>query len=198
MGKIVYIMGKSSSGKDTIYELLRENNTLGLRPFVIYTTRPIRPGEEHGVQYYFVTEEQLHQMEQDGKVIECRVYETVHGPWYYFTADSEAVDLEHSSYLAIGTLESYQKIRAYYGNEKIVPVYIEAEDSLRLERYIKRERKQKKPNYEEVCRRFLADQQDFSEEKIRQAGIVRRFDNSALLEDCVAQVLQYVEEALSK
>ena len=48
MGKIFYIMGKSSSGKDSIYRQLEENQELGLKRLVIYTTRPIRDGEKNG------------------------------------------------------------------------------------------------------------------------------------------------------
>ena len=59
MGKIFYIMGKSSSGKDTIYENLLGREGLSLHPLIMYTTRPIRAGETDGVQYHFVTEEQL-------------------------------------------------------------------------------------------------------------------------------------------
>ena len=53
MGKIFYIMGKSATGKDTIYEELLEHRGLGLRPLIMYTTRPIRANETDGVQYHF-------------------------------------------------------------------------------------------------------------------------------------------------
>lgn len=87
------------------------------------------------------------------------------------------MDLEEKNYLGIGTLESYEKLKAYYGEEKIRPIYIEVEDGERLKRAIAREETQEAPKYEEMCRRFLADAQDFSEEKIRQAGISHRFSN---------------------
>nr|WP_317413067.1 guanylate kinase [uncultured Solibaculum sp.] len=141
MGKLFYIMGKSSSGKDTIYEDVLARRELGLKPFIMYTTRPIRAKETDGVQYYFVTEEKLRLMQEQGKVIELRAYDTVQGIWYYFTADGDRVDMEHCDYLALGTLESYEKVRDYYGKEKVVPVYIEVSDEKRLERAIKREKK---------------------------------------------------------
>ena len=43
MGKIYYVMGKSSSGKDTVYKKLMERHP-GFRTIVPYTTRPIRRG----------------------------------------------------------------------------------------------------------------------------------------------------------
>ncbi len=192
MGKLFYIMGKSSSGKDTIYEEMLRREELNLKPFIMYTTRPARAKEVNGVQYYFVTEDQLHRMQEAGKVIELRVYQTVFGPWYYFTADGDDVDMEHCSYLALGTLESYEKIRQYYGSDRVVPIYIEVEDGIRLERAIKREKKQEVPNYDEVCRRFLADQADFSEENIEHAGIKRRFLNNDDREICMDEVERYI------
>ena len=196
MGKLFYIMGKSSSGKDTIYEELLERQSLGLKPFIMYTTRPIRAKETDGVQYHFVTEEKLRAMQAAGQVIELRAYDTVNGVWYYFTADGDGVDVERDSYLALGTLESYEKVKRYYGAERVVPIYIEVEDGLRLERSMKREKKQAAPNYDEVCRRFLADQRDFSEENIKKAGIERRFSNDGDRQICMDCVADYIGEEL--
>ncbi|MCC8137221.1 MAG: guanylate kinase [Clostridiales bacterium] len=196
MGKLFYIMGKSASGKDTLYEDLLSRKELGLRPFIMYTTRPIRANETDGVQYHFVTEEVLRRMEADGKVIELRSYDTVQGIWYYFTADSSAVDMRNYSYLALGTLVSYQKVRDYYGADRVVPLYIEVEDRLRLERSMKREGKQAVPDYSEMCRRFLADQEDFSEEHIRRAGITKRFQNNEDREICMDELAAYIRSQI--
>lgn len=195
MGKIFYVMGKSSSGKDTIFEDLMERRELGLKRMVLYTTRPIRAKETDGVEYHFVDEETLDDLEKQGKVIECRAYETIEGIWKYATVDSSDLHLEQEDYLAIGTLVSYQKLRAYFGEEKIIPIYIQVRDDLRLERSIKRERKQKSPNYEELCRRFLADAADFSEEKLREAGIQRRFQNDLERSLCMDEVAEYIRSA---
>ena len=177
MGTLFYIMGKSASGKDSIYQKLQKKEELKLNSLVLYTTRPIRENETDGVEYHFVTEEKLEELEKAGKVIELRVYDTVQGIWKYFTADDGKMDLSEGNCLGIGTLVSYEKLKAYYGEEKIRPIYIEVEDGERLKRAIAREETQETPKYEEMCRRFLADAQDFSEEKIRQAGISHRFSN---------------------
>jgi guanylate kinase len=189
------MMGKSSSGKDTIYENLLHREELALKPVVIYTTRPKRAKELEGVQYHFVSVERMHEMQQAGQVIELRSYDTVQGIWYYFTADDESIDLEHDNYLMLGTLESYRKMRDYYGAERVVPIYIEVEDGERLRRAMVREKKQPVPQYEEMCRRFLADQKDFSEEKIREAGITRRFTNNEERSVCMEEVSYYIKNA---
>ena len=192
MGKIYCVMGKSSSGKDTVYKKLKEQYK-EFRLIVPYTTRPIREGEKDGVEYYFVDPEQFRAMKEDGKVIESRSYNTKCGIWTYFTADDGQIDLSAADYLLIGTLVSYQALREYFGEEAIVPFYLEVEDGLRLARALERERRQEKPKYAEMCRRFLADEEDFSEENLIKSGITERFGNEDFTE-CLNKIQRYIEE----
>jgi len=177
MGRIFFLMGKSASGKDTIYDRLMNCPDLGLKAYIGYTTRPVRAGEREGVEYHFTDKEQMDRFEEEGRLIEKRVYHTVYGDWYYYSVDTDEVDLNAHDYLYIGTLESYVKMAEYYGPGKVVPIYIEVEDGIRLERALKRERAQKVPGYAEMCRRFLTDSEDFSEENLKKAGITRRIRN---------------------
>lgn len=176
MGKIYVIMGKSASGKDTVYGEVKAMLP-SLRGFVMYTTRPMRSGEEDGVSYHFVTPGFVEAAEKNGTLIEKRVYDTVYGPWIYATIDDGQIDPSKGDYLVPGTLESYLKLRDHFGSDTVIPVYIEVEDGERLLRAIGREKTQKPPRYAEMCRRFLADCEDFSEEKLAEAGIQRRFEN---------------------
>ncbi|MBA4688673.1 MAG: guanylate kinase [Candidatus Galacturonibacter soehngenii] len=196
MGKIFYIMGKSSSGKDTIYKRILEKNRYQLKRIVMYTTRPIREGETNGIEYIFVNDNRFLYLQNEGKIIEARSYQTTYGEWKYFTVNDEQIDLKRNNYLMIGTLESFIKTKKYYGNELIVPIYIEVEDGLRLERALTRERQQTFPKYEEMCRRFLADQKDFSEDKIVEAGISKRFQNHNL-EECIIEVSNYINQVVN-
>lgn len=194
MGKIICLMGKSSSGKDTIFRELLQEGTLGLQTIVPYTTRPIRTGEIDGVDYHFTDEEGFRKLLEEGKIIEDRAYHTVHGLWRYFTVADDSIELDKYDYCVIGTLEAYIKIRDYFGAANVLPVYIEIDDGERLQRALTRERSQKEPKYEELCRRFLADCQDFSEEKITAAGITRRFANESL-DICLNNIVQYIQES---
>ena len=189
MGKIFCVMGKSSSGKDTLYQMLKKE--LEFDSIIPYTTRPIREGETDGVEYYFVTEEEVAELEEAGKIIELRAYNTVHGIWKYFTADDAQIDLEHRNYLMIGTVEAYEKLKAYYGEEHLVPIYIEVDDGIRLQRALNREKLQEQPKYAEMCRRFLADEVDFSEEKLAEAGIEKRFVNKTL-DETKQELMDYI------
>ena len=195
MGKIFYIMGKSSSGKDSIYRKLESTEEFGLKRLVIYTTRPIRDGEKEGREYYFTDENKLEEFRRTGKLIEARTYETVYGPWIYFTADDGQVSAGNDNYLGIGTLESYVKLREYYGGDVMRPVYIQVEDGERLERALAREKTQENPKYEEMCRRFLADQKDFSEENLKNAGITRRFENKDM-NACLEEIKLFIQKAI--
>ena len=180
MGKIYCVMGKSSSGKDSIYSRIMQQGEPALLRIVPYTTRPRREGETDGREYVFTDETHVQQLESAGKVIELRAYHTVYGIWKYFTVDDGRIDLSAHSYLYIVTLEGYQKIQRYFGSSRVVPIYIEVEDGERLSRALNRERMQESPKYEELCRRFLSDAKDFSGEKLKEAGITRRFVNQDL------------------
>ena len=190
MGKIYYVMGKSSSGKDTIYKRLMERHPQ-LRTIVPYTTRPIREGEKDGVEYFFVDADRLKEMQEAEQVIEVRSYDTKCGVWTYFTADDGQIDLSRNDYLMIGTLVSYRALREYFGEDKIISIYIEVEDGMRLLRALERERRQAEPKYAELCRRFLADSEDFSEDNLKRAGITRRFEN-ADLDRCLEEIEKYI------
>ena len=198
MARLFYMIGKSSTGKDTIYREVISRSDLDLNPLVMYTTRPIRKGETDGKEYHFVDENVLKELEKEGRVIEKRAYHTIHGIWTYFTVDDEHADLNRKDYLAIGTLESYAQIRNYYGEKLVVPVYIQVEDGLRLERALKREKQQPVPKYEELCRRFLADQADYAEEKLAKAGIDRRFSNDKDIMSCVEEVADFIRAGQKK
>ena len=191
---IFVVMGKSATGKDAIYKRIFKSERLPLKKIVPYTTRPLRHGEEEGKQYHFVSEEEMNRLMDEGKVIEHRQYDTVNGIWHYFTVDDdENVRKKDEKYLMIGTLEAYVKLKQYYGEENVIPIYINTDGFNRLTRALKREHKQENPNYEELCRRFLADEADFSEEKLAKAGIDSMFDNNDDIDECVETVIKAIE-----
>jgi len=189
MGKIYYVMGKSASGKDTIFkELLKKCR--GMKKIIPYTTRPQRQGEKDGTEYHFTTPEKLKEFEKEKKLIEVRTYETEEGPWSYATVDDGSVDMNgRHDYLGIGTLESYAGMQKYYGAGNVVPVFIELDPGIRLQRALNRENMQKKPQYREMCRRFLADEEDFSEDRLFAAGIRKRYVNEDLGK-CLAGIME--------
>lgn len=192
MGKIFIIMGKSATGKDTIYKHLLKQEDLKLKTVVMYTTRPIRMGESEGVEYHFVDERTLQELKNKNKVIEHRFYNTIHGIWHYFTVNDDQINLEQYNYLMIGTLETYEQIREYFGCDKVEPIYLEVADDTRLLRSIEREQKQEQPKYAEICRRYLADEEDFSERNLNKNGITKKYHNRNV-EECLSKVIQDIK-----
>lgn len=196
MGKIFYVMGKSCSGKDSMFKMIHRELP-DLCTIIPYTTRPKREDEGEGVEYFFVKEETLSKLAREEKIVEVRSYNTVYGIWRYFTVDDGQINLRTNDYLMIGTLESYESVKKYYGEEKIVPIYVEVEDGERLQRALNREKSQDNPKYAEMCRRFLADSEDFCEENIEKAGIKRRFQNTDK-EKCSVEIIDMILGELEK
>lgn len=178
MGKIFCILGKSATGKDSLYKRLLEIMPIPMKTVITYTTRPIRAGERNGVEYFFTDIDTFKALSEQGKIIESRCFHTVFGDWYYYTVDDGQIN-DTDNYLMVGitTLQRYEALRNYFGDSRVVPLYIDLSDDVRLIRSIERERKQANPNYREVCRRFIADDDDFNEESIKKIGITKRFYN---------------------
>ena len=199
MGKIYYIIGKSSTGKDSIEKRLIADPELHLSEITQYTTRPKRDGETEGVEYHFITEKEEEKLRKAGKIIEQRAYNTVHGIWKYMMVDDGAVDLKKHDYVAVGTLASYAEVRRFFPKGTVVPIYIDVEKGERLYRAVIRERKSAHPKYEELCRRFLADEADFDEPHLKAVGlmkengeIVNRIENRDL-DETVSKIKEMVK-----
>lgn len=206
MSNFIYIMGKSSAGKDTIYSKLKDKIQTNL--YVPYTTRPKREGEENGIQYFFKTKEEIEQLSKSGKIMESRNYNVINAQgqkdvWTYATVYDEQFN-KQGDYMSIGTLESYTSILKYLKenpekNINMIPVYISIDEEERKRRATERENKQAKPNYEEMNRRLQADNIDFSDEKLKEANIGKKqtFENYDL-DLCVENIVKYVEKEIEK
>jgi len=178
-------MGKSSSGKDTIARNLLQDEELNLKSVIPYTTRPMRHNESQGLEYHFVTEDLLTHYRKMEKIIEQRDYNTINGRWSYCTLDDGQFNLSQDNfYLLIATLESYKNLQSYFGALNVIPLYIEVDDGVRLLRALEREKQQPEPNYEELCRRFLADSNDFCKQKLQDYGVQTYYLNENI-QECI-------------
>jgi guanylate kinase len=175
MGKIVCIIGKSAVGKDRIYKELKEIFKDKLKTIIPYTTRPQRENEIDGFTYNFIDNEKMCELERDEKIIEKRLYKTIEGLWTYATIDDGTIDLENNSYIYIATIESLYSMRRKFGYNNIIPIYIECDDCVRIQRAIDREHSSHA--YSEMCRRWLQDEQDFSDEIIKDANVNIFYNN---------------------
>lgn len=191
MGQIYCILGKSAAGKDRMYRCLKEDSSLKLHGITPYTTRPRRNEETDGEEYHFIEEAQLEVFRNEGKLIEVRTYQTVYGPWSYATVDDGEIHPDRQDYLVVGVLDSFLSLRNYFGADRVIPLYLEVEDGERLFRALLREKTQAEPHYAEMCRRFLADSHDFSEEKLAAADIGKRYQNTDF-EECLSELTEVI------
>ncbi len=79
MRNIIVISGPSGCGKSTLIHLLLQEEFPELQFSVSHTTRPPRPGEVHGHDYYFVPESRFERMARNGQFAE---WAEVHGHRY--------------------------------------------------------------------------------------------------------------------
>ena len=190
-GRIFCLLGPSASGKDSLFQAILKRQPIPLSTVVSYTTRPKRGNETEGVEYFFTDIPSFRQMRDEGRIIEYRCYHTVMGDWYYFTADDGQIDDTHD-YVITMVLEGYESLRDYFGSDRVIPIYIEVEDGVRLSRALECERRQPEPKYTEMCRRFIADSEDFAEEKITRLGITKRYENNDF-DTCLAEICALIE-----
>ena len=175
-----------SNSKKLKDRLARTLTNYELKPITLLTTRPPRQGEVNGREYYFISQNQMDDLDRNNKLVERRDYETIAGIWSYATGANE-FNLEQFSYLVAGTWVMYQKYLNYFGPEVLVPCYFELDDGTRLERALRREKETETRNYLEMCRRYLADAQDFTQEKI---DLYHPFpiDNNGIEENTMEQI----------
>ena len=136
MGKIFCVMGKSASGKDTIYNKILQDDSLMLSRIIPYTTRPIRDGETQDKDYHFCNEEDVKRLSAQGRIIELREYNTVYGVWKYFTVNDDDIDLRCKRLSDSRNTGVLHKDTRLFGSDKVLPIYVEVEDGDRLIRAI--------------------------------------------------------------
>ncbi|MBP3362063.1 MAG: guanylate kinase [Clostridia bacterium] len=186
MGYIYCLIGKSGTGKDTALENVLSDSALEVKKIIPYTTRPKRENETEGVNYHYVTLDEMNSMEKQGVIIEKRFYDTVHGRWFYFTAD---LDIDRNKdYIIITTQKALKYFFRKFGEENIFVIYLKLDDKTRLERCINRESMQAAPNYKEVCRRFIMDESDFDEHELSTYSKCRIIDTSCPIEQYSSEI----------
>lgn len=158
MKKIFLILGKACAGKDTIVKTLQE--LMDIPMAVSFTTRPKRKGETNGVEYNFISLEELDKLNKQGKIAESTSYNVAGGDTWYYGLSRE--ELEKSDYvIAIVNPEGAKAIKEIY-KDKVETILITANDKERIARYLKRDNTN---NVAECCRRYLADEIDFKDFK---------------------------------
>ena len=151
---IYAIFGKSGSGKDTVMKELK-NAVDNYHILIRTTTRPKRENETDNIDYHFMTEEDFLANDNNYNFVITSKFNN----WYYGLDKEEIIDGANN----IGVFnisEIKTLIEEYSDIYNVVPIYISAGDKTRLLRSLCRE---PEPDCYEICRRFLADTEDFKE-----------------------------------
>ncbi|MCA9174418.1 MAG: guanylate kinase [Planctomycetales bacterium] len=98
--QLVIISGPSGAGKSTVLRTLLGRCPLPLQLSVSATTRAPRPGEQDGVDYFFLTPEEFGRRREQGQFLECKeVYGRGH--WYGTLASQVATGLEAGKWVIL-------------------------------------------------------------------------------------------------
>ena len=151
--KILVISGFSGAGKDTIAKLISQKN--GLSFVVSHSTRPMRPGESQGDQYYFISDNEMCTMAFNKELIEGRCYNTINGNWFYATHKDEIK--QDKPYVVVLDVLGYRELKKYFG-DRVVGIFIHVDDETRLERAKSRQ----DFNIDEWNRRLKDDKTQFN------------------------------------
>lgn len=207
--KIFVLMGKSASGKDSIYNKLLKSPFLmsKIEPLVLYTTRPKRSGEIDGVTYNFVSKNEFEDMwENNPRMLESRMYEVGNGKWWqYGTVLPNDVK---GSYLTINTPRGVATMMQYIStvlededpslHVEIYPIMVETPGYLRLQRSLDRLLVPEDTDIKEICRRYLADERDFDWADYEVKEAMETFSNINNIEDTVYNIEQYILSKLQE
>ena len=141
-GKLIVISGPSGVGKGTVVkELMKRHDKL--RFSVSATTREIRPGEENGVNYYFVSRERFEELIAADALLEHAVYVGN----YYGTPESKVNEQLEAGYDVILEIEVQGALQVKKRRPDAILIFITA------------------PSFEEIARR-LRGRGDTAEDKI--------------------------------
>lgn len=158
MKKIICLIGKSGSGKDTIVQKLHADLKIPIA--ISFTSRPMRPGEIQDLTYHFVSDSYFENNKE--KFIEQRIYKTYGKDgnvefWKYGLTEES---FEEGNNLVIVDVNGYKALRKYFGKQNVLPFFIHCSDITRLNRVLLRG---DGTNELEVMRRFASDEEAFKE-----------------------------------
>lgn len=135
--KIIILIGKSASGKDTLARLIEEN--LGFNFIVSTTTRPMRPGESNRNPYNFVNNEHFENLIKQNELIEYREYNTlvdnIPEKWYYGVENHE-VD-NSKKYVVVLDTVGLREFKEHF-SDRVISIFLDVDDHTRKLRCVQR------------------------------------------------------------
>lgn len=153
---VITFCGPACSGKDTVVsKLMTDNKLTGFKRLIQHTTRPMRPGEKEGVEYFF------HESKDEAKdPFSLKEFTVSNGDkWYYWFEYDEVINAVESRELFITISDVDGTINFFNHGARAIIIDVPIEE--RIKRYYERELKKSEPNFKEAMRRIIADIDDF-------------------------------------
>lgn len=189
---MLVLMGKSTSGKDTIKNKLITE--YGFHSLTTYTSRPMRAGEIPDITYHYVSADEFKKKIEDGFFAEHKTYlakidEKTYEKWYYGTALEDLKNADENT-VVILTPEGVRDILKYNMNIKVIWIY--ANQSTINKRMVERIKKgQANPSENE--RRQIKDHKDFKiADCLADKIVYNNYDYD--LDEVIQKVLRYYRE----
>lgn len=191
--KIFYIMGRGGSGKDTVKNILLRSTLVNLEQLRVVTTRPMRPGETDGGEYVFTDNDEFNRMLENNELAETRSYNTIYGSWNYATYKIDPKLFEKYLFIGGGPIAAYESLKAVYGDD-VIPILLTISPHEAIIRSLRRMGNPDEKYCKEVCRRFLADSDDYSDENIKRLNLTRHniFDNSGAISETASKIVAFI------
>lgn len=160
MKKIIVLLGASATGKDTVVKHISEKYSIPIA--VSYTTRPMRSNETQGVEYYFISDDEMHEKFKNGEVIEHTSY-YIQSEDVSYTYANVTSEFEKGDYILtiLNPHGLYQFKQSLY-KDNLVSIMLNCDDRVRLVRSLNRD---ENVNVNEVLDRFRRDELDFIERR---------------------------------
>ena len=179
------ILGKTCAGKDQIVNTLISD--YGYQKLVTYTTRPMRPGEQPGKTYHFISEQEFQEKITHNFFLEYKLYNTANGTWYYGSAKEDYKKVGSKTVIIL-TPEGYRDFLNKLPHVKHVSIYIYANNKTIKNRLMKRGDKR-----EEASRRLVHDNEDFKGVEMLVNKIFYNNETNKIT-DVMNSIVEYLEE----
>lgn len=188
MKKIIVLLGASATGKDTVVKHISEKYSIPIA--VSYTTRPMRSNETQGVEYYFISDDEMHEKFKNGEVIEHTSY-YIQSEDVSYTYANVTSEFEKGDYiLTILNPHGLYQFRQSLYKDNLVSIMLNCDDRVRLVRSLNRD---ENVNVNEVLDRFRRDELDFIE---RRPKTDYETDTNKPLENVFNDIDKIIEEIL--
>lgn len=188
MKKIIVLLGASATGKDTVAKHISEKYNIPMA--ISYTTRPMRSNETQGVEYYFISNGEMHEKFKNGEVIEHTSY-YIQSEDVSYTYANVVEEFEKGDYVLtiLNPHGLYQFNKSQY-KDNLVSIMLNCDDRVRLVRSLNRD---ENVNVNEVLDRFRRDELDFIE---RRPKTDYEIDTNKPLEEVFNNIDKVIENIL--